>query len=137
MYNFRWTLVAQKIENISIPRFSDKTFLYQGLMTPEEFNYSTVLTVYMHNFVSNTVAAKTYLNETGIFLPLSQLGDHLSRFSGGRCALVVCATTIAPVSSTSTVNNQVSAINISHMFFTIFKTHIIVIVICASLTRLI
>ena len=80
-------------------------------MTLEGLNYSTVLIVYMHNFVSNT---KAYLNETGIFLPLSQLGDHLSRFSGGRCALVVCAPTIAPVSSTSTVNNQVSAINISH-----------------------
>ena len=36
-------------------------------MTLEGLNYSTVLIVYMHNFVSNT---KAYLNETGIFLPL-------------------------------------------------------------------
>ena len=80
-------------------------------MTPEELNYSTVLTVYMHNFVSNTVATKTYLNETGIFLPLSQLGDHLSRFSGGRCALVVCAHYRPGVIN---INSQQSSIGHQH-----------------------
>ena len=80
-------------------------------MTPEELNYSTVLTVYMHNFVSNTVATKTYLNETGIFLPLSQLGDHLSRFSDGRCALVVCAHYRPGVIN---INSQQSSIGHQH-----------------------
>lgn len=77
-------------------------------MTLEGLNYSTVLIVYMHNFVSNT---KAYLNETGIFLPLSQLGDHLSRFSGGRCALVVCAHYRPGVIN---INSQQSSIGHQH-----------------------
>ena len=77
-------------------------------MTLEGLNYSTVLIVYMHNFVSNT---KAHLNETGIFLPLSQLGDHLSRFSGGRCALVVCAHYRPGVIN---INSQQSSIGHQH-----------------------